>query len=991
MADEEILLRVNADGEQAKRVIQDVAETAKKGTRETESAQEKATRKHLDDIAKLQAAIKKANQEAVSETKKRYQEEEKARQQAKTASDKFFEGLKKGLSQSTGGTEALGAAFRGLGVTFLGVQGVRAIVGGFQMMMEEAAKFEEALMRVNTALMVTGRGGEATAQSLGQFAKQLQQTTGYADDQLLSMMGLFVQYGATAEQAQELVRASADLATLTGSIEVASFKLAKAMEGEITQLHKIGISIDEASFAMNGYKAIIDAVDEKFSGQAAARLETYAGKVDLMNRSWRELGETWGWLLTGPATKLADFLSGEMFKATKDELLTTREIWLKAYTEASQQAEKLRGLIDELEAMNPQPDTSEAKLLVEFSRQRYELLLKIQKLEFEIADLHRQGPGINDSNLQEKIDKAKKEREDADRRASEAAKKRREEDLKGFLDIEQIKWRVRGEHLKREEDAMKRQEDFWARMKAMNAPTEQYQTPEQKVATYRKQAASAGERYDEERLKKENEAAAALAEAVFQAEQNARKENAAIELRKELMRRQAAGEWTIIEEVRRRQLEAIEQEALLRKWSNEEITRQAVANMQAQFGTLALNIVNQVAQGIASGRPMSGNAIAGSVLGGGGSIMQMGGMGMISASPGLGLGLIAGGVLASALGTAIGSQRLGEGSQNRLDFLKSLEQGLGIKGGIVNLEAYKTSWEELGAATLGAQTAYTEWAQLISDNGGLKYAEQHGKILADLLNRQNMSWAEQADLIGGVIAKMQGLSEFEGDVIAVKIALSRAAYTMTPDERAALIGKGAEAFQRQQRSAEIADELKQAFQTIFTAPKGSAAYTEAEKKLVALSEEQANLQRLQMEERREFEARLAEQGWNKEDIEGLQDPAVRTAENTAEIAAILRAQNPLPLGDAHTGRIPTHHRGRFSGEHLAWIRNDEWVVPPESAAFFGRQMLDRTRSNYGSAPSIVVNVSGAVGNTRDVARVIGDEIYRQIERGEGDMARRRAA
>jgi hypothetical protein len=58
--------------------------------------------------------------------------------------------------------------------------------------------------------------------------------------------------------------------------------IAKGASGTTTALARLGTGLDKATIASGDMNKIMAALDKKFAGQAAARLDTYAGKMDLL-------------------------------------------------------------------------------------------------------------------------------------------------------------------------------------------------------------------------------------------------------------------------------------------------------------------------------------------------------------------------------------------------------------------------------------------------------------------------------------------------------------------------------------------------------------------------------------------------------------------------------------------------------------------------------------------------------------------------------------
>ena len=70
--------------------------------------------------------------------------------------------------------------------------------------------------------------------------------------------------------------------------------MAKGFTGQTTALSRLGAGLNKATLATGNMDLIMAELQEKFSGQAKARLETYAGKMDLLRGSAARASETIG-------------------------------------------------------------------------------------------------------------------------------------------------------------------------------------------------------------------------------------------------------------------------------------------------------------------------------------------------------------------------------------------------------------------------------------------------------------------------------------------------------------------------------------------------------------------------------------------------------------------------------------------------------------------------------------------------------------------------
>jgi hypothetical protein len=139
----------------------------------------------------------------------------------------------------------------------------------------------------------------ATPEIIAQYralGTTFQQTTVYSTGEIAAMEKLLTQVGGLMPSAMAgALKASTDLASGLGiDLQTATNLVAKAAAGHTETLGKFGITVSEADLKSKGFAAVLEAVNRQFGGQAAADLETYAGRVAQIGNSWNNLQEAVG-------------------------------------------------------------------------------------------------------------------------------------------------------------------------------------------------------------------------------------------------------------------------------------------------------------------------------------------------------------------------------------------------------------------------------------------------------------------------------------------------------------------------------------------------------------------------------------------------------------------------------------------------------------------------------------------------------------------------
>jgi hypothetical protein len=103
------------------------------------------------------------------------------------------------------------------------------------------------------------------------------------DDELRPSFQRLLTVTKSITQSQDALALALDLSAAGyGSVQEISATLAKAYAGQTTALGKLGTGLSKSILKTGDMNKIMGQLQEKFSGQAAARLTTYAGKMDLL-------------------------------------------------------------------------------------------------------------------------------------------------------------------------------------------------------------------------------------------------------------------------------------------------------------------------------------------------------------------------------------------------------------------------------------------------------------------------------------------------------------------------------------------------------------------------------------------------------------------------------------------------------------------------------------------------------------------------------------
>ena len=183
-----------------------------------------------------------------------------------------------------------GAAFAAAGVAAAAYAGKLLVDGVKSAIEDEAAQAKLAGTLVN----VTG----ATNKQIAAVESQITKTsllTGLTDDELRPSFERLVRATSDSDAALKLQAVAIDVAAGSGkSLEAVTNAMAKAQEGNASSLAKLGIGLSAAELKTMSMDEITAKLAETFGGQASAKADTFAGKMDRLKVAFNEGKETVG-------------------------------------------------------------------------------------------------------------------------------------------------------------------------------------------------------------------------------------------------------------------------------------------------------------------------------------------------------------------------------------------------------------------------------------------------------------------------------------------------------------------------------------------------------------------------------------------------------------------------------------------------------------------------------------------------------------------------
>ena len=174
----------------------------------------------------------------------------------------------------------------------------KAAVNAF-MADEKAAKSLEQQLK-NTGYQFSAPGVEL-------YIANLQKSTGVLDDELRPAFQRLLTVTGSITKSQDALSTALNVSAATGrSLGEVTTALSRGFAGNTTGLSRLGAGLSKTLLKTGDMNKIMEELNTKFAGQAAARLDTYAGKMDLLKVASANASETIGKSLLDALAALGD-------------------------------------------------------------------------------------------------------------------------------------------------------------------------------------------------------------------------------------------------------------------------------------------------------------------------------------------------------------------------------------------------------------------------------------------------------------------------------------------------------------------------------------------------------------------------------------------------------------------------------------------------------------------------------------------------------------
>jgi hypothetical protein len=201
-------------------------------------------------------------------------------------------------------------AFSVTALTNYGKKAVQAFMAD-----EKAAKSLEQQLK-NTGYQFSGPAVEM-------YIANLQKTTGVLDDQLRPAFQQLLTVTGSLTTSQDALNTALNISAATGkSLTEVTSALSRGYAGNTTGLSRLGAGLSKTLLKTNDMNLIMGELNKKFAGQSAARLTTYAGKMDLLTAAAANAQEIIGKSLLDSLSALGDDNSIEGLTKNMEDFAT---------------------------------------------------------------------------------------------------------------------------------------------------------------------------------------------------------------------------------------------------------------------------------------------------------------------------------------------------------------------------------------------------------------------------------------------------------------------------------------------------------------------------------------------------------------------------------------------------------------------------------------------------------------------------------------------
>jgi hypothetical protein len=195
--------------------------------------------------------------------------------------------------QLQGLARTFGVAFSATAIVAFGKKAVKAFA-------------EDELAAKSLALQLENTGNAFRVTEVENYVKSLEKTYAILTD-LRTPFQTLLNVTGSVDLAQRSLEAALDISAGTGqNLNTVIGAISAGVRGQTKAIKGLNTGIDESIIATGDMNKIMEALEARFSGQAAARLDTYSGKMDVLKKGADEATKSIGRGLVDALTILGE-------------------------------------------------------------------------------------------------------------------------------------------------------------------------------------------------------------------------------------------------------------------------------------------------------------------------------------------------------------------------------------------------------------------------------------------------------------------------------------------------------------------------------------------------------------------------------------------------------------------------------------------------------------------------------------------------------------
>lgn len=209
----------------------------------------------------------------------------------------------KALAKGQKDISAFDKSVKSLGRTFGTVFGAAALVSFSKKAVKAFADDQAAAKRLEVQLKNTSLG--FATPYVESYIARLQNLTGVLDDNLRPAFQSLLTATQSITLSQNALNVALDTSAATGiSLEQVTTAIVRGYNGQTKSLKTLGVALSKNALKTGNMELALKELQKAYSGQAAARLTTFAGKMDLLRVAAADATEIIGKGLVDALTKL---------------------------------------------------------------------------------------------------------------------------------------------------------------------------------------------------------------------------------------------------------------------------------------------------------------------------------------------------------------------------------------------------------------------------------------------------------------------------------------------------------------------------------------------------------------------------------------------------------------------------------------------------------------------------------------------------------------